>query len=164
MVATRFRLSKRSGAIRPIACQAPLNSSNSAMSDRISGVIRRLSTLKPPSISSSNSIHLSCHKHHPFVHPFPSNKQNSPTISTITQRARCVLYYNTILGRGPASRAPVPSPRLWPSFSIELHSVQPTRIAGLIHSQGRLRFSPVPHRPARRRWTRPRGLRAPVEP
>jgi hypothetical protein len=45
MVATRRRPDRRSGAIRPIARQAPLNSSISAISDRISGVMRRVAML-----------------------------------------------------------------------------------------------------------------------
>ena len=57
IVATRRRLDSRSGAIRPIARQAPLNSSISAIRDRISGVMRSVAVLSVM----------------PLIHPFSSN-------------------------------------------------------------------------------------------
>ena len=57
MVATRRRRESRSGAIRPMACQAPLNSSMSAINRRISLVIFSVDTSMAASIFSSDFIH-----------------------------------------------------------------------------------------------------------
>jgi hypothetical protein len=57
IVATRRSDVSRSGDMRPIAAHAPLNSSISAISLRISGVIVSVPVRMPPPIVASNSIH-----------------------------------------------------------------------------------------------------------
>ncbi len=85
MVATRRRPERRSGAIRPIARHAPLNSSISAISERIAGVMRTEVISKGTAIFSSISHPISVLGTPPFVHPFPSNsgakahRHHSPT-------------------------------------------------------------------------------------
>ncbi len=73
IVPTRRRLESRSGAIRPMARHAPLNSSISAMSARISFVILSDDVLSVASIDSSNSTQLWFTIPRPFIHPFLSD-------------------------------------------------------------------------------------------
>src|SRR5271155_553874 len=63
MVATRRRAESRSGAMRPIARQAPLNSSIPLTNFSTSGVMARAAILGVPSILTSNSIQLLSHAH-----------------------------------------------------------------------------------------------------
>ncbi len=71
--------------------------------------------------------------------------------------ARCVLYYNTILARGPAGRVPVASPRgCWCSKGIEPLLAPGKRIA-VLSLAGR-DFALLLH------LHRHRGCRSPVDP
>ncbi len=71
--------------------------------------------------------------------------------------ARCVLYYNTILARGPAGRVPVASPRAAGApGGIEPAFAPVKRIAVL--SLAREAFALLLH------LHRPRGYRSPMEP
>lgn len=71
--------------------------------------------------------------------------------------ARCVLYYNTILARGPAGRVPVASPRaIGAPGGIEPTFAPAKRIA-VLSLAGR-DFALLLH------LHRPRGYRSPVEP
>ena len=60
IVATRRSAESRSGAIRPMARQAPLNSSIAAISDKIAGVISSELVSMAPAIFPSNYTRLVC--------------------------------------------------------------------------------------------------------
>ena len=73
-VATRRRAESRSGAIRPMACQAPLNSSIDAISDRSAGVISSDAVLIPIPIFASNSTQSESHTAiHFSIHLYPNH-------------------------------------------------------------------------------------------
>ncbi len=84
-------------------------------------------------------------------------RRNVPILSSLRLTARCVLYYNTILARGPAGRVPVASPRGYGAPVASSHLVAPAkRIAVLSLAGGDFALLLHHHRP--------RGLRSPMDP
>ena len=62
-------------------------------------------------------------------------RRNVPILSSLTLTARCVLYYNTILARGPAGRVPVASPRALVLQGHRALSSHQQNVSPFYHSQ-----------------------------
>jgi len=77
--------------------------------------------------------------------------------SHLRRAARCVLYYNTILARGPAGRVPVASPRAAGAPGGIEPAFAPVKRIAVLSLAGR-DFALLLH------LHRPRGYRSPVEP